>query len=413
MYYYYKYKDKLFFSHKEYPHMDKAFVKDLINSNEIIYYLHEKSLGEYRDSYSITDMDLFDYKTEDISLIKSNEKHIDTPHWIKEKVQLKKICAINTNYPNWKKIITKKNTRKFTINILGLGDVGATLAIGLRLLGKDMIKKIGIYNVNEKTLNRWNYELNQIYSTDRVFFPEVKMINRDELFNCDLFAFCASAFVPKVGEKVDDVRMIQLEKNAKIIGEYAKMARDANFNGIFAVVSDPVDLLCKAAFLKSNTSEDGTLDYKGLLPSQVQGYGLGVMHARALYYSKEIFNCENYEIKGRAFGPHGEGLIIANDIYNYDEESSLILTDKTKKANLDVRATGFKPFIAPALSSGSLSILATLSGDWNYSATYLGGVFMGCKNKRLDSGIELERVLLHDSLYDKLEDTYIYLKNII
>ena len=30
------------------------------------------------------------------------------------------------------------------------------------------------------------------------------------------------------------------------------MARDNSFKGIFGVISDPVDLLCKVAFLESN-----------------------------------------------------------------------------------------------------------------------------------------------------------------
>ena len=51
------------------------------------------------------------------------------------------------------------------------------------------------------------------------------------------------------------------------------------------MVSDPVDPLCKAAFLASSKNEQGELDYMGLAPEQVKGYGLGVMNARALFYA--------------------------------------------------------------------------------------------------------------------------------
>ena len=80
------------------------------------------------------------------------------------------------------------------------------------------------------------------------------------------------------------------------------------------------------------------------------------MHARATYFSKCNQAFSSYLKEGRAFGPHGEGLVIANSIENYDEEISLKLTTLTKEANLAVRACGFKPFIAPSLSSGAISL---------------------------------------------------------
>lgn len=52
------------------------------------------------------------------------------------------------------------------------------------------------------------------------------------------------------------------------------------------VVSDPVDPLAKTAWLESNKDENGILDLKELRPEQVQGFGLGVMNARAAYYAK-------------------------------------------------------------------------------------------------------------------------------
>jgi hypothetical protein len=48
-----------------------------------------------------------------------------------------------------------------------------------------------------------------------------------------------------------------------------------------------------------------------------------------------------YLTEGRAYGPHGEGLVIANSINNYDPGLSQYLTDKAGKANLDVRNFGY------------------------------------------------------------------------
>jgi len=228
-----------------------------------------------------------------------------------------------------------------------------------------------------------------------------------------MFIFCATVGVPSLGEEQEDVRMKQFEGNSKIISDYARKAREKSFKGIFAIISDPVDLLCKAVFLTSNKDTSREFDFKGLAADQIRGYGLGVMHARAVYYSKQNPKTAKYNREGRAFGPHGHGLVIANSLKKYDERLSEMLTGQTVKANLEVRKTGFKPYVAPALSSGCLPIIATISGKWHYSATFMGGVFMGAKNKLLKSGTEIERLDLPVILVEKIKESYKELGNIL
>jgi hypothetical protein len=244
-------------------------------------------------------------------------------------------------------------------------------------------------------------------------FPDIYPLSEDEIFDCDIFAFCVSVGVPEVGKEPKDVRIAQFEGNAKILSYFAKQARNKNYKGIFAVVSDPVDLLCKAAFILSNQSENGKLDFLGLAPEQIRGYGLGVMHARAAYYAGQNSETAHYSREGRAFGPHGEGLVIADSMENYNNDLSLILTEKVKTANIEVRKTGFKPYIAPALSSGTLSLLHTIKGEWHYSATFMGGVYMGARNRLIPSGVEIESFDVPEKLFDRLKDTYESLENIL
>jgi hypothetical protein len=80
---------------------------------------------------------------------------------------------------------------------------------------------------------------------------------------------------------------------------------------------------------------------------------------------------------------------------------------------LEIRRTGFKPYVAPALSSGSLSLIATISGKWHYSATFMGGVFMGAKNRLHRSGTEIERLNLPTILVEKIKASYKELGNIL
>ncbi|MDY3281593.1 MAG: lactate dehydrogenase, partial [Dysosmobacter sp.] len=197
----------------------------------------------------------------------------------------------------------------------------------------------------------------------------------------------------------------QFENNAKIVKHYAKMARASHFQGLWCAVSDPVDPLAKTAYLESNRDENGVWDGQGLRPEQVQGFGLGVMNARAAYYAKRNPRYAAFLTEGRSFGPHGNGLIIADSIQHYDHEASLALTREVVEANLRIRELGFKPYVAPALSSGALQILLLLRGEWHCGSVYLGGVWFGCRNRYTAAGLETESLAMPDDLFARLRET--------
>lgn len=263
--------------------------------------------------------------------------------------------------------------RKRRLNLIGLGDVGSNCLIGLRLLGGDVIDSIGIYDPDPMRAKRYEAEINQVHAEGFGHFPKVSILKEEELFDCDVFAFCASRAVPEIGSEKDggmDVRKRQFAGNAAILKPYVTRASETGFKGIFAVISDPVDQLCQAV-----------LEMGSLKPEQIKGFGLGVMKARARYLAEQMgYPVETVE----AFGPHGKGLVIANAVdVTYDPVVSAELTKATETFNLKVREWGFKPFIAPALSSAALSIIGMLRGDWHYSTYYMEktGIFFGCRNR--------------------------------
>ena len=326
------------------------------------------------------------------------------------------LTAVNTARLGWESILTAApNTGKKRVHILAIGDVGSTLLTGLKLLGGDVISTIGICDLSDQITARWEFEMGQInLPWDYNAFPDVEVVKPENLFDCDVFVFVASKGIPPVGSQVKDVRMAQFENNAAIVKTYARMARKANFQGLWCAVSDPVDPLAKTAYLESNKDEDGNWDGKGLRPEQVQGYGLGVMNARAAYFAKRDEKLSSFLTDGRSFGPHGTGLFIANSIENYNEEISQELTHKTVTANLVMREIGFKPYVAPALSSGALSILLTLRGEWHCGSVFLDGIFMGCKNRYTPAGVETE-LLPHipDPLFAHIQEAADHLKTIL
>ena len=339
------------------------------------------------------------------------------------KTSLRELCPVQVPLRLISPLPQSEN-RGARVHILALGDVGATLLLGLKVLGAGTIDTIGIYDVNEKVMERYEREMNQMgwafeeaeaAETGSMTLPEVVILSEEELFNCDMFLFCASKAVPAIGVQ-GDVRMMQFEANRQIVECFARKAGDAGYTGIFGVVSDPVDPLCKAALLAS-----------GLQPGQIRGFGLGVMNRRAVYYARKDERLASYPLEGRAFGPHGGDLVIANSICDYNDELSRHLTRLTVEANLEVRELGFKPYLAPAVSSGAMSVLYALRGQWHYSSVYLGepayqtdeggraahGAFLGVKNRIEGMHLEFEDLPLPQQLYDRIKHAYDNLCRII
>lgn len=291
------------------------------------------------------------------------------------------------------------------VNIVALGDVGRSVMMGMKLLGGDVISEIGIFDLDGNNVRRLEKEGNQIrYPFRDGIMPKITMVKEEKLFDCDVFVFCATKSVPPVEVK-GDVRMAQLEANRKIVEHYGKLAKDSEFKGLICVVSDPVDPLCRAI-----------LDASGLEPCQVKGYGLGVMNARAEYYAEQSSEHARYLTEGRAFGPHGADLVIADSIEDYNHKESLELTEKVVTANLAIRDLGFKPYLAPAMSSAAISIILTLRGHWHYSSLYIGtredGAFLGVKNIMTDRGNIYEDLPLDDKLFERINKAYNNLRRI-
>ncbi|MDO4516317.1 MAG: lactate dehydrogenase [Bacillota bacterium] len=331
----------------------------------------------------------------------------DFPRELVGLVEAHGACVLNTAFARafpW--LLHQKTVRRegFKITLVGLGDVGGTVLTGLKLLGREL-REIAIFDPNAALCARYEMELNQILpETAGGTTPRVTICPEADLFHCDLLAFTASRGVPGLDSGVQDVRMAQFEANRAMIAPYARRAREEGFLGVFCQISDPVDNLAREVFLQSNQTQTGDYDFAGLLPEQVQGFGLGVMAARAAYYAEK----EGVDFsQGGAYGPHGQGLVIANHKGNgYDEALSQRLTRLTREANLRVRDLGFKPYIAPGLSSAAVSLLQLLRGEEHYGAVPLGGVYFGCRSRYTPQGLAIQREPINQGLMARLAQTH-------
>lgn len=402
MYHYYTYDGRTLCSAGALPYPE---ISALPETGEVLWVFHRPPLAG-RDTFPVTDPAQLTER-EGVASLCAAPGPEGLPRELTNAIRAGRVRAVNLAHPHFEELMAPlPRPEKVRVNLLALGDVGSTLLLGLRLMGGDVISSIGICDLREGVARRWEFELNQIQLPGPYdALPPVEIVPPERLFDGDVFLFCASRFVPDTAVKTGDVRMAQYQLNRELAALYAQKARQARYRGLFCVVSDPVDPLCRAVLTESNRAPSGEMDYQGLFSHQIRGFGLGVMNARAAYYARKDPRFASFLTEGRSFGPHGEDLVIANSIRNYDDALSRQLTERTVHANLQMREMGFKPYIAPALSSGALSLLLCLRGQWHCSSTYLDGVFMGARNRVLPTGTELERLPLPQALRDRLQTT--------
>lgn len=402
MYHYYTYDGRTLCSAGALPYPE---ISALPETGEVLWVFHRPPLSG-RDTFPVTDPAHLTER-EGVASLCAAPGPEGLPRELTNAIRAGRVRAVNLAHPRFEELMAPlPRPEKVRVNLLALGDVGSTLLMGLRLMGGDVISSIGICDLREGVAQRWEFELNQIQLPGPYdVLPPVEIVSPEQLFDGDVFLFCASRFVPDTAVKTGDVRMAQYRLNRELAALYAQKARQARYRGLFCVVSDPVDPLCRAVLTESNRAPSGEMDYQGLFSHQVRGFGLGVMNARAAYYARKDPRFASFLTEGRSFGPHGEDLVIANSIRHYDDALSRRLTEQAVRANLRMRELGFKPYIAPALSSGALSLLLCLRGRWHCSSTYLDGVFMGARNRVLPTGTELERLPLPQALQDRLQTT--------
>ena len=402
MYHYYTYDGRTLCSAGALPYPE---ISALPETGEVLWVFHRPPLSG-RDTFPVTDPAQLTER-EGVASLCAAPGPEGLPRELTNAIRAGRVRAVNLAHPRFEELTAPlPRPEKVRVNLLALGDVGSTLLMGLRLMGGDVISSIGICDLREGVAQRWEFELNQIQLPGPYdALPPVEIVSPEQLFDGDVFLFCASRFVPDTAVKTGDVRMAQYRLNRELAALYAQKARQARYRGLFCVVSDPVDPLCRAVLTESNRAPSGEMDYQGLFSHQVRGFGLGVMNARAAYYARKDPRFASFLTEGRSFGPHGEDLVIANSIRHYDDALSRRLTEQAVRANIRMRELGFKPYIAPALSSGALSLLLCLRGQWHCSSTYLDGVFMGARNRVLPTGTELERLPLPQALQDRLQTT--------
>ena len=245
----------------------------LPEAGEVLFGFH-RTPGAGRDTFPVTAPSLLTAEEGVSTLVTAEEPETDPA--LAAVIAAGRMRAVNLAHPRQEELLPPLRRReRVRVNLLALGDVGSTLLMGLRLLGGDVIDSVGICDVRENVPQRWEMELNQIVSPEGERSPPVEIVSPEEVFDGDVFLFCASRFVPDTSVTSGDVRMAQYQVNRELAVRYARMARQRRYGGMFCVVSDPVDPLCRAVLEESNRDETGRWDGGGLFSHQVRGFDWG------------------------------------------------------------------------------------------------------------------------------------------
>ena len=186
----------------------------LPEAGEVLFGFH-RTPGAGRDTFPVTAPSLLTAEEGVSTLVTAEEPETDPA--LAAVIAAGRMRAVNLAHPRQEELLPPLRRReRVRVNLLALGDVGSTLLMGLRLLGGDVIDSVGICDVRENVPQRWEMELNQIVSPEGERSPPVEIVSPEEVFDGDVFLFCASRFVPDTSVTSGDVRMAQYQVNREL-----------------------------------------------------------------------------------------------------------------------------------------------------------------------------------------------------
>ena len=120
------------------------------------------------------------------------------------------------------------------------------------------MSSLGICDLRENVPERWEFELNQI----AVESPRVHIVKPEEVFDCDVFLFCASRFVPDVQHPVRILIAFHQRGAAELVYRVADHAEHALKFLIVKpeeVFDCDVFLFCASRFVPDTAVKSGRL----------------------------------------------------------------------------------------------------------------------------------------------------------
>lgn len=171
--------------------------------------------------------------------------------------------------------------------LIGAGDVGVAYAFAL--INQSIVDHLAIIDIDEKKLEGNVMDLNH----GVVWAPTRTRVTKGTYADCadaDMVVICAGA-----AQKPGETRLDLVGKNVKIMNSIVSDVMANDFDGIFLVASNPVDILTYAVWKASG------LDHK-----RVIGSGTVLDSARFRYMLGELEDVAPKSVHAYIVGEHGD-----------------------------------------------------------------------------------------------------------
>lgn len=177
--------------------------------------------------------------------------------------------------------------------IIGAGNVGSTTAY--TIINQGLCEEVVLIDVNkEKAYGEALDMQHSVYFMNRNI--NVKAGDYADCADADVVILTASAPMPK--DSNDRLKM--LEPSLNVIGSIVDSVKETGFDGIYVVVSNPVDIMTYYTWKKS-----------GLPKERVIGSGTTLDSARLCCELAEIYDLDAKSVEAFVMGEHGDSEIVS------------------------------------------------------------------------------------------------------
>ena len=253
--------------------------------------------------------------------------------------------------------------------IVGTGNVGASIAFAL-LNQRTAINEIVLTDIIAKDAEGEAMDLRDALSV-APSFVKISSGTYKDARDCDVVVITAGA-----AQRPDETRMDLLSKNANILKGMTQQIMASGFNGIFLVVTNPMDVLTYLVW-----------KYSGLPAERVIGSGTVLDSARLKTRIADYLNVNPKSVGAYQIGEHGD-------------------SELTVWSRADVGGQKVDELLSPEIREGISNFVKNEAYDIieKKGATYYG--VATCVAQILNSILNDEMRILPVSSYDYFSDTY-------
>lgn len=255
------------------------------------------------------------------------------------------------------------------VMIVGTGNVGASIAFAL-LNQRTAINEIVLTDIIAKDAEGEAMDLRDALSV-APSFVKISSGTYKDARDCDVVVITAGA-----AQRPDETRMDLLSKNANILKGMTQQIMASGFNGIFLVVTNPMDVLTYLVW-----------KYSGLPAERVIGSGTVLDSARLKTRIADYLNVNPKSVGAYQIGEHGD-------------------SELTVWSRADVGGQKVDELLSPEIREGISNFVKNEAYDIieKKGATYYG--IATCVAQILNSILNDEMRILPVSSYDYFSDTY-------